>query len=86
MQGIYAARKGGDGIKREEPLKLSAGRNCRSVKHIVTKLKETSKVMIHACVLYMNLWKRLRLLLRPFFSWTPNSIQNRLEKPIFALA
>ena len=52
---------------------------------IVTKLKETSEVMIYACVLYMNLRKRLRLLLRLFFSWTPNSIQNRLEKPIFAL-
>ncbi len=41
--------------------------------------------MIHACVLYMNLRKRLRLLLRLFFKWTPNSIQNRLERPIYAL-
>ena len=40
--------------------------------------------MIHACVLYMNLRKRLRLLLRLFFSWTPTSIQNRLEEPIYA--
>ena len=40
--------------------------------------------MIHACALYMNLRKRLRLLLRLFFSWTPSSIQNRLEEPIYA--
>ena len=42
-------------------------------------------MMIHACVLYTNLRKRLRFLLRLFFKWTPNSIQNRLEKLIFAL-
>ncbi len=41
--------------------------------------------MIHACVLYMNLRKRLRLLLRLFFSWTPTSIRNRLEEPILLL-
>ena len=53
---------------------------------IVTKLKETSEVMIHASVLYMNLRKRLRLLLRLFFSWLWNRIQNQMETPIFALA
>ena len=52
---------------------------------IVTKQREISEVMIHACVLYMNLRKRFRFLLRLFFKWTPNSIQNRLEKPILAL-
>ena len=51
---------------------------------IVTKLKETSEVMIHASVLYMNLWKKLRLLLRLFFSWLRNTIQNRLDGEILA--
>lgn len=53
---------------------------------IVTKLKETSEVMIHASVLYMNLRKKLRLLLRLFFSWLWNSIQSRPKEPISALA
>ena len=53
---------------------------------IVTKLKGTSEVMIHASVLYMNLRKKLRLLLRLFFSWLRNAIQNRLEGAAFALA
>ena len=53
---------------------------------IVTKLKETSEVMIHASVLYMNLRKRLRLLLRLFFSWLRITFQNRLEGSTLALA
>ena len=53
---------------------------------IVTKLKETSEVMIHASVLYMNLRKKLRLLLRLFFSWLWSTIQNRLEGSTLALA
>ena len=52
---------------------------------IVTKLKETSEVMIHASVLYMNLRKRLRLLLRLFFSWLRDTIQDQLEEPILHL-
>lgn len=53
---------------------------------IVTKLKETSEVMIHASVLYMNLRKKLRLLLRAFFSWLWNSIQSQPKEAISALA
>ena len=34
---------------------------------IVTKLRETSEVLIHSIVLFMNLQKKLRLLLRTFF-------------------
>jgi len=49
-------------------------------------IKETSEVMIHASVLYMNLRKKLRLLLRFFFSWLWNPIQSRQEEPTFALA
>ena len=53
---------------------------------IVTKLKETSEVMIHASVLYMNLRKKLRLLLRLFFNWLRNTIRNLLEESNLALA
>ena len=53
---------------------------------IVTKLKETSEVMIHASVLYMNLRKKLRLLLHLFFSWLRIAFQNRLERSTLALA
>ena len=53
---------------------------------IVTKLKETSEVMIHASVLYMNLRKKLRLLLHLFFSWLWSTVQNRLEESTLALA
>ena len=49
------------------------------------KLKETSEVEIYASVLYMNLRKKLRLLLRLFFSWLRNPIQDQLEGPVFAL-
>ena len=53
---------------------------------IVTKLKETSEVMIHASALYMNLRKRLRLLLRSFFSWLQNAIRCWLQEPYLARA
>ena len=53
---------------------------------IVTKLKETREVMIHASVLYMNLRKKLRLLLRLFFSWLWNTLQDQQEEATFALA
>ena len=49
-------------------------------------MKETSEVMIHASVLYMNLRKKLRLLLCIFFSWLLNTIQDRLEESNLALA
>ena len=52
---------------------------------IVTKLKETSEVMIYASVLYMNLRKKLKLLLCLFFSWLQNVIQDRLERMTLAL-
>ena len=42
--------------------------------------------MIHASVLYMNLRKKLRLLLHLFFSWLWNAIQKRLKELNFALA
>ena len=36
---------------------------------IVTKLQETSETLIHSIVLFMNLRKKLRLLLHSFFRW-----------------
>ena len=53
---------------------------------IVTKLKETSEVMIHSIVLFMNLRKKLLLLLRSFFSWLRMLIQNWLNEVDFAFA
>ena len=60
---------------------------CRySLDCIVTKLKETSEVMIHSIVVYMNLRKKLRLLLRSLFSWLRIAVQNQLEEADLALA
>ena len=53
---------------------------------IVTKLKETSEAMIHSIVIFMNLRKRLRLLLRSLFSWLRFMIQSLLLEADFALA
>ena len=73
------------GERGEIERNFGVGKRWYCLDRIVTKLRETSEVMIHACALYMNLRKRLRFLLRLFFRWTPNSIQNRLEKPILLL-
>ena len=53
---------------------------------IVTKLKETSEVMIHSIVIFMNLRKRLRLLLHSLFSWLRIVIQEWLEDVDYGLA
>ncbi|MBR3018740.1 MAG: hypothetical protein IKH57_16940 [Clostridia bacterium] len=50
------------------------------------KLKETSEVEIYASVLYMNLRKKLRLLLRSLFNWFRIEIQYWLKDADFALA
>ena len=66
---------------------FGVGKRRYSLDCIVTKLKETSEVMmIHSIVIYMNLRKRLRLLLRSLFSLFQMMIQNRLKKRNFALA
>lgn len=41
---------------------------------IVTKLQETSETQIHTIVLFMNLRKKLRLLLRLFFRWLQSTL------------
>ena len=50
------------------------------------KLKETSEVEIYASVLFMNLRKKLRLLLRSFFNWLQIAILDWLKEADFALA
>lgn len=42
---------------------------------IVTKLQETSETHIHTIVLFMNLRKKLRLLLRQFFIWLHQALR-----------
>ena len=65
---------------------FGVGKRRYSLDCIVTKLKETSEVMIHSIVIYMNLRKKLRLLLRSFFSWLRIVIQKWTEKEEFAFA
>ena len=65
---------------------FGVGKRRYSLDCIVTKLKETSEVMIHSIVIYMNLRKKLRLLLHSFFSWLRIVIQEWTEKEEFAFA
>ncbi|MBR3742866.1 MAG: transposase, partial [Clostridia bacterium] len=65
---------------------FGVGKRRYSLDCIVTKLKETSEVMIHSIVIYMNLRKRLRLLLRSLFSRLRIVFQNQLKELDFALA
>lgn len=74
------------GERGEIERKFGVGKRRYSLDCIVTKLKETSEVMIHSIVLFMNLRKKLRLLLRSFFSWLRIVIQNWLNEVDFALA
>ena len=52
---------------------------------IVTKLQETSETLIHSIVLFMNLRKKLRLLLRSFFEWLHLALWNGSEFAISAM-
>ena len=74
------------GERGEIERNFGVGKRRYSLDCIVTKLKETSEVMIHSIVLFMNLRKRLRLLLRSFFSWLQNAFRNWLEELDLALA
>ena len=64
---------------------FGVGKRRYSLDCIVTKLKETSEAMIHSIVIFMNLRKRLRLLLRSLFSWLQFAIQEWLKMTDFAL-
>ena len=74
------------GERGEIERNFGVGKRRYSLDCIVTKLKETSEAMIHSIVLYMNLRKKLRLLLRSFFSWLKIAIQSWLEEANLALA
>ena len=64
------------GERGEIERNFGVGKRRYSLDCIVTKLKETSEVMIHSIVIYMNLRKRLRLLLRSLFSWLQLALWN----------
>ena len=74
------------GERGEIERNFGVGKRRYSLDCIVTKLKETSEVMIHSIVIFMNLLKRLRLLLRSLFSWLRIVIQNQPKEMDFALA
>ena len=74
------------GERGEIERNFGAAKRRYSLDCIVTKLKETSEVMIHSIVLFMNLRKRLRLLLRSFFSWLQNAFRSWLQEPYLARA
>lgn len=74
------------GERGEIERNFGVGKRRYSLDCIVTKLKETSEVMIHSIVVYMNLRKKLRLLLRSFFGWLQITLQNWMRKPVFPFA
>ncbi len=73
------------GERGEIERNFGVGKRRYSLDRIVTKQKETSEVMIHSIVIYMNLRKRLRLLLRSFFCWLHTVIQRWREEAGLAL-
>lgn len=56
------------GERRKIERNFGVGKRCYSLDCTVSKLKETSEAMIHSIVIFMTLRKKLRLLLRSFFS------------------
>jgi IS5 family transposase len=48
---------------------FGVGKRCYGLNLIMERLKETSEVAIHTCILTMNLWKRLRELLFALIRW-----------------
>ena len=59
--------------------KFAAAKRRYTLDCIVTKLQETSETLIHSIVLFMNLRKKLRLLLRSFFRWLQIVLWSRIE-------
>jgi hypothetical protein len=59
--------------------KFGAAKRRYTLDCIVTKLQETSETLIHSIVLFMNLRKKLRLLLRSFFRWLQFALWSRIE-------
>ena len=65
--------------------KFGAAKRHYTLDCIVTKLQETSETLIHSIVLFMNLRKKLRLLLRSFFRWLYSLLWSGSEFPISAM-
>ena len=74
------------GERGEIERQFGVGKRRYTLDCIMMKLKETSEVEIYASVLYMNLRKKLRLLLRSLFRWLRIAVQNQLEEADLALA
>ena len=67
------------GERGEIERKFGVGKRRYTLDCIVTKLKETSETMIHSIVLFMNLRKKLRLLLCSFFELLFSILQNGIN-------
>ena len=67
------------GERGEIERKFGVGKRRYTLDCIVTKLQETSETMIHSIVLFMNLRKKLRLLLCSFFRWLYLALQNGIN-------
>ena len=74
------------GERGEIERQFGTGKRRYTLDCIMMKLKETSEVEIYASVLFMNLRKKLCLLLRSFFSWLQIEIQDWLKEADCALA
>ena len=65
------------GERREIARHFGTEKRWYSLDCIVIKSKEKSEARIHSIVIYMNPWKKHRLLLRSLFSWLRMMIQIR---------
>ena len=74
------------GERSEIERSFGVGKNRYTLDRIVTKLKETSEVSIHAAVLYMNLRKKLRLLFALFIRRLLRSYESLPESRFYAIA
>jgi len=74
------------GERGEIERQFGVGKRRYTLDNIVMKLKETSEVAIYASVLYMNLRKKLRLLLRSFFDWLYGVVRSLPDELIWAYA
>ena len=74
------------GERGEIERSFGVGKNRYTLDRIVTKLKETSEVSIHAAVLYMNLRKKLRLLFALFIRRLLKSYESLPENRCYAVA
>ena len=72
------------GERGEIERQFGIGKRRYTLDNIVMKLKETSEVAIYASVLYMNLRKKLRLLLRSFFDRLYSVVRSLLDEPVLA--